>query len=166
MRPPSPRVPPTATRPSEPTASRRIACAALLALHRHAYPDIPPPRTLDPTDVALVERCGDQGAWEPATLEQMHLDAIRSACRTSAGPPRPAYIWGQFNHFLEHVRKGRAQRERDQPKPPRKKPGPQEPMAPPEWVAEHVGAVVRQLGGKSEDPPGPQAAARSPRLDS
>jgi hypothetical protein len=133
------------------TASRRVACAALAALHRVAYPDILPPRTFDPRDVALVERCSARGDWDAATLEQMHLDAIQGACRISSGPPRPVYIWGDHRHFLDHVRRGRAQREQDRPKPPpaRIRRAPQEPPAPPEWVAQHMSAVLKRLEGRS-----------------
>lgn len=125
--------------------SRRLALQALAELHRRANPGIPLPRTCEAAHVRLVEACAAQGAWDAATLEQTHLDAIAGAFeRSTAGAPTPMFIWGKYFFFLKNARVGRALRLKPTPAPP-KRPLPEEPPAPPDWVASHIGAAREAL---------------------
>jgi hypothetical protein len=90
---------------------RKLARIALAERMARKHPTRAPPRWFDAGDVALVAaRVGALGGDRRSRLTALR-DALGGAFVASKdGPPTVRFIWGTFDHFLDHVERGRRRR--------------------------------------------------------
>jgi hypothetical protein len=100
-----------------------VAHAGLVALFRRKHPGRPLPRRFDPGELDLVAQCVEDADWEEPVDAETQADAVAGAFLLSKDrAPTVKFIWGNVDHFLAHVARGRKLRRAPSVAPPRPKP--------------------------------------------
>jgi hypothetical protein len=94
---------------------REVARTALTERMARKYPTRAPPRWFDAGEVTLVAACASALEGDREAKMRSLSDAFRGAFVASKdGPPTVRFIWGKFEHFLDHVNRGRCERLADE----------------------------------------------------